>query len=1757
MKKLLLLFTLAFLVSFTFLSAQGINEYTYGTSTDGTLEDMSGSTPLLAVNTYYDDTASSVTSIGFTFAFGLGAYTQFSANSNGQMQLGATAISGGSASPAANTPRLAPISGDNAIRATGKLHYKLFGASPNQKLVVEWLDLRVNYSSATETGTYCRLQAWLYEGSNNIKFVYGQMYNMSTSAQTRGVYISTSNVAGTVGNWETITATPTWTVTGTSVVTTSFPASSYMTNLDSSADGSRRVFSMNYPVYTNPPNPAVLVSPINGGWAFTNATLTWISGGGGATSYDVYFGTSPTPPFVVNQGATSYTPTLAAGMTYYWNIVARNANGAAAATETWSFKTPTTTQLAESFESAWPPLGWANTGSWSRGSTYKYHGTYGAYKAGSTSSSYVLSGPKVTITPTSALDFWAAGSSTSTAILQVIYSPDRVTWQQIGSSITYPATYTFYHQVVDLSSLAGNDYYIGFRNGAGAGSNYVDYVFGPELTAEVPGPAGPTAPADLAINVNPFTTFTWTAPTTGGVATGYKIYCDGNTDPTSLVATITNPATLTYTLTTALNYNMLYYWKVVAYNGTGDSVGNTVRSFTTWPDPTVSVFPWTESFDGTTFAPLGWSNTAIVGTYIWDRQTSGTNPTCTPYSGAGMARYNSYSSSSGNKAELATPPLAVPDSQAYRVRFWMFRDSGYSTYSNEVVNVYLNTSPSSTGGTLLGTISRYYGFAPVEAVANAWYQYTFIFTGSAADKHIIFEAVSQFGNNMFIDHVQVEPVPSDPIFVVTPPELTWDFGAVTINSARTKQYTVTNNGGGTITLNSVTASGTYYSISVPPSDLSLEADESTTFTVQYLPTVVGGPYAGSVTISYTASTRTDYVINFTGTCFDPRVTLPYNENFDGAAPPLVIAPAASWVIGAPAKTYLNAAYSAPNALVTRSLSAVYNDNENSTVTLQVNTDPLETDVIVEFKQKFVTETGWDGMVFEYSIDNMATWIKWDATVGTGANFDTAISQFWYNNTSTSGPITPPKWSGSNSGSLYGDDVNGWLPTHTVIPYSLFGTAGNLALRWHFGSDSSGTYEGFAIDDISIRQSVQEAPGLVTLVAPADGATNVNFFTASLSWNPSATGGIPTNYEGWLSTDPDAATDPNTLFAGTWFQSTTPSIAMAAIPGQSWAYSTTYYWGILPSNTWGSPDFEDPAFQIFSFTTVADPAIVSLPHSQNFDGVTAPAFPLGWTAYKSNSSSSFYTSTSYSQTAPNAVYMYAYTTTETMRLISPQVLVPMNSFKLSFYLRAGGTPYTMKVGTVSALDGTGVFTEVASITPTTSGVFTPYTVSFANYTGTDQYICFQHGVTSTYQSFYLDNVLLEELMANDMAATAITGIPLGIAGTSMEFDITVYNSGTATQNAYNVHLKKHGDDRLASLPVNTPLDPGAYATHTITWTPTTADIGTFNVVGEVELTGDGNAANNESALMALYIYPAGTFVPQIGDIASTTTTNQIPFDLFYKNNVCETIYLPHELQMTSGTINAIIYQNNFTQDLTKPVKIWMKHTTASDVSTSWLDFTGYQLVFEGDVHFPLGVNAVIIPLTTPFVYTGGNLAVRDYRVWENVYWNSTNYFYYTPSPEYPNRTRHYYADDSGPIDPVLMLTYGGSAIAGNLVNWIPNTALIVSPATPITALAAPVVTSSVVGANCQLDWPVVAGAYSYRVYASNDPYTWPDTPLTTVHTNTYSFAVDTVPYQFFKVVAITTYRETDLGLVLNPAAAVGFDNSRVKAEPAIGKTDNKD
>jgi hypothetical protein len=98
-----------------------------------------------------------------------------------------------------------------------------------------------------------------------------------------------------------------------------------------------------------PPDAPLYVSPLNVASGLSStATLTW-DGGPWAHLYDIYFGTSPTPPLVASnlevgspeagQRETFRVNNLQPGTTYYWRVVGKTWAQLGKSGPTWSFTT--------------------------------------------------------------------------------------------------------------------------------------------------------------------------------------------------------------------------------------------------------------------------------------------------------------------------------------------------------------------------------------------------------------------------------------------------------------------------------------------------------------------------------------------------------------------------------------------------------------------------------------------------------------------------------------------------------------------------------------------------------------------------------------------------------------------------------------------------------------------------------------------------------------------------------------------------------------------------------------------------------------------------------------------------------------------------------------------------------------------------------------------------------------------------------------------------------------------------------------------------------------------------------------------------------------------------------------------------------------------------------------------------------------------------------------------------------------------------
>jgi hypothetical protein len=95
-----------------------------------------------------------------------------------------------------------------------------------------------------------------------------------------------------------------------------------------------------------PPEAPVNPSPSDGAVDVSSApALSW-SVSNGASSYDVYFGTTIDPPFVLNTSTAGFAPgNLTPGATYYWRVVA-NGTGGSSTSSVWSFVVAPTVNAA-------------------------------------------------------------------------------------------------------------------------------------------------------------------------------------------------------------------------------------------------------------------------------------------------------------------------------------------------------------------------------------------------------------------------------------------------------------------------------------------------------------------------------------------------------------------------------------------------------------------------------------------------------------------------------------------------------------------------------------------------------------------------------------------------------------------------------------------------------------------------------------------------------------------------------------------------------------------------------------------------------------------------------------------------------------------------------------------------------------------------------------------------------------------------------------------------------------------------------------------------------------------------------------------------------------------------------------------------------------------------------------------------------------------------------------------------------------------
>ncbi len=350
-----------------------------------------------------------------------------------------------------------------------------------------------------------------------------------------------------------------------------------------------------------------------------------------------------------------------------------------------------------------------------------------------------------------------------------------------------------------------------------------------------------------------------------------------------------------------------------------------------------------------------------------------------------------------------------------------------------------------------------------------------------------------------------------------------------------------------------------------------------------------------------------------------------------------------------------------------------------------------------------------------------------------------------------------------------NNQNNWQIASIQIPDSVKGTTRRFVFSW-YNDGSIGTQPPAAIDDI--RFYVLTCPKPTNL-----SASNITQNSADLSWTA---GGSETEWQiQW-------GTGGFVLGTGTIVDVTSTSYTLTGLNSSlNYTFYVRAICGPGDTSSWAGP---------FHFATQCGPLTVV--YTQNFDGVTPPALPNCWTSIVQGSSGSPIiqtVSTTYS-TSPNSVQLFNSTASGSsthILLISPQFSdLPTHTTQISFKAKyTGSGTGVLYVGTMSDPANPATFSVYQTIMTLTSQ-WQEFTVAFNNYTGSNQYIAFKHGLGMTNQYIYIDDIVYELIPScpkpSNLLVHNVTGNMADVSwtagGSEISWDIIYGPAGFNPNNA---------------------------------------------------------------------------------------------------------------------------------------------------------------------------------------------------------------------------------------------------------------------------------------------------------------------------------------------------------------------------------------
>ncbi len=534
-------------------------------------------------------------------------------------------------------------------------------------------------------------------------------------------------------------------------------------------------------------------------------------------------------------------------------------------------------------------------------------------------------------------------------------------------------------------------------------------------------------------------------------------------------------------------------------------------------------------------------------------------------------------------------------------------------------------------------------------------------------------------------------------------------------------------------------------------------------------------------------------------------------------------------------------------------------------------------------------------------------------------------------------------------------------------------------------------------------AAEGAPGYPILVSPANNSLN-NELDTELVW----TNGENTEFIHVYFSENQADVVANEASAlvvdGELVTSFSPTLENASV----------YYWKVVASN---STSEIEASTNVFTFSTTY--GVAEVPYFEGFEDTTPPALPLGWmTHHESTSNYSYVESYSgQSYEGSNSFRIGNSSDTEgTYIAILPQIENMGNRMK--FWSKCSSAGAQVILGYLTDVADAATFTEIQTI-----DMASDYTENIVELElpRTVRYLAFKHANVGTYQTIYIDNVMIEEIPENEPTPATLLLPENGATDVAMDAELTwEYGMNTVAVNLYLSDDMADVNDLVAEAMVIDNQDVTSYNADLAEWTTYYWRVGSLNSTGY-------------EVLSSIYSFttstPEGTI--QIG--AGAEVNQGMPIEPFYGYTYTQTIYPQADIDMV-GDIQTIAWHYNGNSAWgPDDVKIYMAHTDSTSFATteSWLAAEELTLVYDGTLSVPAVDGWVPVTLDTPFNYNNtDNLLIA---VEENTegYHSSGDEFFNTATENNVSITFRSDSNNPEPTEPP----------AGTLKAYYPNVVLV--------------------------------------------------------------------------------------------------------------------